>query len=87
MEWKGLKMFKKIDIIVIIAIVALDKIPVETSDPEKWKSVIKINLIGAYNCIRLAIHHLINNGEGKIITIGRNMLKLTPDTQGAALDT
>jgi fengycin family lipopeptide synthetase B len=40
------------------------------SDPEVWKQIIDINLIGNYLCCRSAIPHMIARGSGKIINLG-----------------
>lgn len=47
--------------------------PVEESDPEEWRRVLEVNLLGAYLCARAAIPHLKARGSGKIITIGSGM--------------
>ena len=65
--------YKKMDIMVINAGVSLDKNSVEKSDPENWKAVLNINLVGAYNCAQAVIPHFKENGEGKIITVGSGL--------------
>ena len=65
--------YKKMDIMVINAGVSLDENSVEKSDPENWKAVLNINLVGAYNCAQAVIPHFKENGEGKIITVGSGL--------------
>ena len=70
---KVINTYKKLDIMVINAGVSLEKNLVEESDPENWKAVLEINLVGAYNCAQVVIPHLKKNGEGNIITIGSGL--------------
>jgi 3-oxoacyl-[acyl-carrier protein] reductase len=62
-----------IDMVVINAGVSLDRHPVETSEPDDWRTTLEVNLFGAYYCAKAAIPHLKRRGGGKIITIGSGM--------------
>jgi acetoacetyl-CoA reductase/3-oxoacyl-[acyl-carrier protein] reductase len=39
------------------------------SDPEKWEQVIKVNLLGTYNCIRAILPLMREKNHGRIITV------------------
>jgi 3-hydroxybutyrate dehydrogenase len=43
--------------------------PLEAFPPEKWDSVIALNLTAAFHTIRLALPHMRENGWGRIINI------------------
>ena len=62
--------FGGLDILVINAGVHADRRPLETSDPEAWRTTLDVNLFGAYYCARAAIPALKKQGAGKIITVG-----------------
>jgi 3-oxoacyl-[acyl-carrier protein] reductase len=62
-----------IDILVINAGVNLDRKPVVESNPEDWRAVIEINLLGAYNTALAVAPHMVQRGSGKIITIGSGL--------------
>lgn len=62
-----------IDIVVINAGVDVPNLSVEESDIEDWKTVIEINLLGAYYTAKAAIPYLKKRGGGKIITIGSGL--------------
>ncbi len=38
------------------------------SQPERWEEMITLNLIGALNCTRAVINHMIERGSGKIVS-------------------
>ena len=62
--------FGGLDILVLSHGVALGLGPVESSDPEGWRTTLEVNLLGAYYCARAAIPHLKARGAGKIIMVG-----------------
>ncbi|RYZ89931.1 MAG: SDR family NAD(P)-dependent oxidoreductase [Proteobacteria bacterium] len=39
------------------------------SDPEAWRQVIEVNLIGTYNCIRSVLPYMREQNHGRIITV------------------
>lgn len=41
----------------------------ETNDPNGWRSVVAINILGAVYCAKLAIPHMKKQGGGKIINL------------------
>ena len=62
--------FGGLDIVVINAGVSGAGRSVEESDPLAWRTVLEVNLLGAYHCARAAIPALKQRGAGKIITLG-----------------
>jgi 3-oxoacyl-[acyl-carrier protein] reductase len=62
-----------IDIVVINAGVDAKNLSVEESSIEDWKTVMDINLTGAYYTAKAAIPYLKERGGGKIITIGSGL--------------
>lgn len=46
---------------------------VESTDPQEWRRVIEVNLLGAYHCAREAVPHLRRRGGGKIILVGSGL--------------
>jgi 3-oxoacyl-[acyl-carrier protein] reductase len=67
------KTYGGIDIVVINAGVDFQNSSVEESDIENWKTVIDINLNGAYYTAKAAIPYIKKQGGGKIITIGSGL--------------
>lgn len=65
--------YGKIDIVVINAGIDVLNLTVEESDIEDWKTVLDINLLGAYYTAKAAIPYLKKSGSGKIITIGSGL--------------
>ena len=65
--------FGRIDLLVINAGISMPRTPLADSDPDQWKQVINVNLIGAYHCARTVVPHLKAAGGGKIITIGSGL--------------
>ena len=59
-----------LDVLVINAGVNGERKPVEAADPQRWREVMDVNVIGAVNCAQAAIPHLRRRGAGKIITMG-----------------
>jgi len=76
-RWGGL------DILVINAGISGDRRPIAESDPDEFRSILEVNLFGAYHCARAAIPHLIRRGAGKIITIGSGLGHRPRPEQGA----
>jgi len=70
---KAADRFGGIDIVVINAGGNYDREPVETSDPDRWRQTMEVNLFGAYHCAQAAIPSLRQRGGGKIITIGSGL--------------
>lgn len=62
-----------VDIVVANAGSTTENVPVEDSDPAKWRQAIEVNLIGAYHTARAAIPHLRQRGAGKLIFTGSGM--------------
>jgi 3-oxoacyl-[acyl-carrier protein] reductase len=60
----------RLDVLVVNAGVNLDHATVEESDPELWRRTIDVNLVGAYQSVRLAIPYLAGSGDGRIIILG-----------------
>ncbi|GAB4134910.1 MAG: SDR family NAD(P)-dependent oxidoreductase [Planctomycetaceae bacterium] len=51
----------------------LERKPVGEDDPETWRKVIEINLLGTYHCIRAVLPGMKSRGGGKIINVGSGM--------------
>jgi 3-oxoacyl-[acyl-carrier protein] reductase len=47
--------------------------PIGQDDPQQWKQVIEVNLLGAYHCARAALPHLRRSGGGTILNVGSGM--------------
>ncbi|MGM9522196.1 MAG: elongation factor P 5-aminopentanone reductase [Oscillospiraceae bacterium] len=65
------KMFKavgNVDILVVNAGIALQKLFTDTS-PEEWRRIFAVNVEGAYNACRMAIPHMVHEKWGRIIII------------------
>lgn len=62
-----------IDIVVINAGIDTKSLPVEESNIEDWKTVLEVNLTGAFYTAKAAIPYLKKQGGGKIITIGSGL--------------
>lgn len=60
--------FGQIDILVNNAAITAPQPVVETS-LEDWNNIIGVNLTGVFLCTRAVLKHMIDRGEGKIITI------------------
>ena len=65
---KILDKFKKIDILVNNAGITRDNLLMKMQ-PEDWEAVIKVNLSGAFNCIRAVSRAMLKQRSGKIINI------------------
>lgn len=44
--------------------------PLATSNPDRWRKTVEVNLFGTYYCCRTVIPHLLKRGRGKIINLG-----------------
>lgn len=64
----AVKAFGRIDILINNSGIAGD-VPVAQMTPEKWDSVIDVNLKGHVFCTKLAGRHMIENKYGKVINI------------------
>lgn len=60
---------KRIDILINNAGIFGPVGLLETNDPEAWKEVLAINILGAVYCSRLVIPHMKKQGAGKIINL------------------
>ncbi|MDQ3820986.1 MAG: SDR family oxidoreductase, partial [Acidobacteriota bacterium] len=63
-----LKEFKRIDVLINVAGISVNGFAHKIS-PEVWRSVIDVNLIGAFNVIRAVLPSMRANNYGRIITI------------------
>ncbi len=70
---KVYKTYGGIDIVVINAGVDYNNTSVQESNIENWKTIIDINLTGAYYTARVSIPYMKKRGGGKIITIGSGL--------------
>ncbi len=64
-----LERFDRIDILVNCAATSTVH-PILNHPIDSWRRVIDVNLIGAFQCIQVALPHLIENGWGRVINIG-----------------
>lgn len=67
------KTYGGIDIVVINAGVDFENSSVEESSIENWKTIMDINLTGAYYTAKAAIPYIKKQGGGKIVTIGSGL--------------
>jgi 3-oxoacyl-[acyl-carrier protein] reductase len=58
----------KIDILVNNAGITRDNL-IMRMKPEEWESVLRVNLDGAYHCIRAVLPHMVRQRYGRIINI------------------
>ncbi len=58
-----------IDVLVNNAGIAGETAPVETSDPDKWEAVMKVDVIGTFHVTRHSIPHLKKSPAGSIIVM------------------
>lgn len=63
----------RVDILVNNAGGGLERKPVGEDDPDMWRAVIDVNLMGTYNCSRAALPFLKDSGGGRIINVGSGM--------------
>lgn len=69
MVFSTVEAFGRLDILVNNAATNVVH-PVLDHDDDAWKRVIDVNLFGPYLCVRAALPHLIENGWGRIVSIG-----------------
>ncbi len=62
-----------LDLLFVNAGVILDQRPVEQSDPTAFEVTLRVNLVGAYHCARLAIPHMRARGGGRMVMVGSGM--------------
>jgi len=67
------KAYGRLDIVVIDAGIDCVKAPIQILEIEDWKSVMDVNLNGAFYTAKASIPYLKATGCGKIITIGSGM--------------
>lgn len=67
------KHYGGVDIVVVNAGIESGGDDLADSDPDKWKSVIDTNLIGAYHTARAAIPLLKESKAGKLIFVGSGL--------------
>jgi NAD(P)-dependent dehydrogenase (short-subunit alcohol dehydrogenase family) len=72
---RTLARFGRIDILVNNAGI-LESGPVIAIEPQVWRRVIEVNLIGTFLCSRAAAPHLIERGWGRIINIASRSGKI-----------
>ncbi len=60
--------FNKVDILINNAGIVKDK-TLKRMTFKEWDDVMKTNLYSVYNCTRVAVPHLIENGWGRIVSI------------------
>jgi 3-oxoacyl-[acyl-carrier protein] reductase len=65
---KTLEAWGKIDILVNNAGITRDNLAMRLK-PEDWQAVMRINLDGAYYCIRAVLPHMVRQRYGRIINI------------------
>lgn len=63
----------RIDVLIANAGIDLENSTVEDSDPEKWRDVIEVNLIGSYNTVRAFLPLMPKNEGSQIILIGSGL--------------
>ena len=62
-------LFGRVDVLVAAAGVLGPIGPLVDTDPKRWQEAIEINLIGAVNCCRAVLPHMIQQRSGKIILL------------------
>ena len=67
-----LETFGKIDILINNAGITRDRTMMKMSQ-EEWQSVIDVNLTGTYNCTKLVLPHMAENGYGRIVSAASNV--------------
>jgi NAD(P)-dependent dehydrogenase (short-subunit alcohol dehydrogenase family) len=58
-----------LDVLVNNAGISGETAPVETSDPDKWEAVMKVDVIGTFHVTRHSIPHLKQSAAGSIIVM------------------
>lgn len=58
-----------LDVLVNNAGIAGETAPVESSDPDQWEAVMKIDVIGTFHVTRLSIPHLKKSAAGSIVVM------------------
>ena len=61
--------FGRIDFVVNSAGFAGPTVPVEEYDPDVWRRVVEVNLMGTFNVCRAIVPHLKAAGAGRIVNI------------------
>ena len=61
--------FGKLDILINAAGINIPNRSMEELSPEDWDAVLKINLTGAYDCLRLALDRMRPNKDGLVVMI------------------
>jgi 3-oxoacyl-[acyl-carrier protein] reductase len=59
----------RIDILVNNAGYAGGSVPVERFDPDEWRRLIEVNLIGVFEVCRLVVPHMRRTGWGRIVNM------------------
>ncbi len=58
-----------IDILINNAGITGPTAPLWEYDVEKWNEIVKINLLGTFNCCRAIVPNMIKNGYGRIVNV------------------
>ena len=61
--------FGRIDFLVNSAGFAGPTVPLEAYDPDTWRRIVEVNLVGTFNMCRAVVPHLRTAGAGRIVNI------------------
>lgn len=50
--------------------------PLVETDPELWKYIIELNLVGTFNILKTVLPYFIKNRKGKIVLFGSNVTRV-----------
>jgi len=65
----ALRDFGTIDILVNNAGITGGNAPLWQLDPDAWRRVVEVNLVGPYLCCRAVVPHMIDKGYGRIVNV------------------